>query len=153
LNFSFFLFFDSLSFKLGFVLFLIFGSLIRNYWIFLIFFFFSSLFFFNQRLRIGFSSLLHQIINSLFFHFSCCQVFISHLFNVLKKLNSFLISYFLFFHSLNSSFLNLVNNNFGALLSSLMFSILSFLLFLKNFQSLNFHHQIKFLLFINPLLL
>ena len=89
----------------------------------------------------------------MFFYFSCCQVLMSHLINVFKKFDSLFISNFLFFHSLNSSLLNLINNNFSALLSSLMFSIFSLLLFLKNFQSLNLHHQIKFLLFINPLLL
>jgi len=80
-------------------------------------------------------------------------VFLSHPLNISLKLDLLLISELLFFHSENSSLLNLINNDLGTLLSSICFSDLSFFFFLENLESFDFHHKIQLLLFLYPLLL
>ena len=77
-------------------------------------------------------------------------ILLAHFFNVHLEFDLFLITDFLFLHSLNGSFLDLVNDNLSSLLSSIHFSDFSLLLFLKDLKSFNFHHEVEFLLFFDP---
>jgi len=140
LDFSFFLILYSLSLKLSFIFFLILSSLISNNTAFLICCFLGSLFFFNKRLSIGFGSLFHEHVNSLSLIFSSFLIFTFHSLYVGQKLESFFISNFLLLHSLNGSFLNLIDDNLSSLLSSNSFSGLSLFFFLEDLESFNFHH-------------
>ena len=140
LDFSLLLVLDSLGFELSFVLLLVSSLLVSDNFLFLIFLFLGSLFFFNKRLSIGFSSLFHEHVNSLSLIFSSFLIFIFHFLYVGQKLESFFISNFLLLHSFNGSFLNLIDDNLSSLLSSNSFSGLSLFFFLENLESFNFHH-------------
>ena len=140
MDFSFFLFLYSLSFHLGFVFFLILISLMLNDSSDQFFFFISSLLFLNQGLRICFSGLFHEVVDSLLLLFGHHCIFLFHSINVSEKLHSLLISDFLLLHSLNGPFLNLINDDLGTLLSGFMLSNISLFFFLQYLQSLDFHH-------------
>ena len=96
------------------------------------FFFIGSLLFFDQCLGVCFSSLFHEIIDSLLLLLGHHLVFLLHPFDVGKKLHSLLISDFLLLHPLHWSFLDLIDDNLGTLLSGFVLSNISFLFFLEN---------------------
>jgi len=150
LNFALFFFSKSLSFLLSFEFFLIFISLMLSDLIVLALFLLFSSSFFHERLSIGFSCLLHKKVDLSSLSFMSSLIFFSHFLNVSLELDLFLITDFLFLHSLNSSLLNLINDDLSTLLSSIHFSNFSFFFFLKDLKSFNFHHKIKFLLLFNP---
>lgn len=150
LNFALFFFSKSLGFLLGLEFFLIFVSLMISNLIVLILFLLLSSCLFNQRLCVGFSSLLHKKVDLCSLSFMSCLIFFSHFLNVCLEFDLFLITGFLLLHSYNGSLLDLINDDLSTLLSSIRFSNFSFFFFLKDLKSFNFHHEIKFLLFLNP---
>ena len=68
-------------------------------------------------------------------------------------MKSFFISDFLLLHSLKSSIFDLVNDDLSSLLSGSLLSRFSLLFFLEDLESLDFHHEVEFLLLFDPLLL
>ena len=72
------------------------------------------------------------------------------LFDIHSHHNSLFFSNFLFFDSILMSFSNLINNDLSSTLSSFKSSLFSQLFFVESLQSFDFHHNIKFLLFVNP---
>jgi hypothetical protein len=82
-----------------------------------------------------------------------CLIFFSHFFYVGLELDLFFISELLLFHSLDSSLLDLINDDLGSGFPGYNFTDLSFFLFLKDLESLNFHHKVKLLLLLDPFLL
>ena len=153
LDFFLLLILDSLSFELSLVLFLVSSLLVSNNFLFLVLLLLGSLFFFNQRLGVGFSSLLHQDVDPLSLTLSCLGILRLHPLDVCKKLESLFISDLLLLHSLNGSVLDLINDDLSSLISGNLLSCFSMLLFLENLQSFDFHHEVEFFLFLDPLLL
>jgi hypothetical protein len=82
-----------------------------------------------------------------------CLIFFSHFFYVGLELDLFFISELLLFHSLDSSLLDLINDDLGSGFPGYNLTDLSFFLFLKDLESLNFHHKVKLLLLLDPFLL
>lgn len=78
-------------------------------------------------------------------------IFLSHFLDVHLKFDLFLISELLLLHSKDGSLLDLINDDLGTLLSGIGLSHLSFFLLLKDLESLDFHHEVKLLLLLNPL--
>lgn len=78
-------------------------------------------------------------------------ILLSHFLDVGLQFELFLISELLLLHSYDSSLLDLVDDDLGTLLPGISLSHLSFLLFLKDLEPLDFHHKIKLLLLLNPL--
>ena len=153
LDFSFLLVLDSLSFELGFVLFLVSGFLIGDDFVLSVFFFLRSLFSLDQGLGVGFGSLLHQDVDPLSFGLSLLSIFLLHSLDVAKKLQPLLISDFLLLHSHNGSILNLIDNNLSSFISGLLLSLFSMLFFLEDLKSFDLHHEVEFFLFFDPLVL
>ena len=151
LDFSLLLVLDSLGFELSFVLLLVSSLLVSDDFLFLILLFLGSLFFFNQRLGVGLSSLLHQSVDSLSLGLGLLSVLLLHPFNVSEKFEPLLVSDLLLLHPLNGSVLDLINDDLSSLLSGDMLSSFSLLLFLENLESFDFHHEVEFFLFFNPL--
>merc|ERR1712086_824187 len=109
-----------------------------------------SFLFLHKSLGIGFSSLFHEKINLCSLGLMGSLIFLTHFFDIHLKLYLFFISNFLLFHSPDSSLLNLINNDLCTLLPSIRLSDFSLLFFLEHLKSLDFHHEIKFLLLLNP---
>lgn len=101
-------------------------------------------------MSIGFSSLFHEKINLCSLGLMGSLIFLTHFFNIHLELDLFFISNFLLFHSHDSSLLNLINNDLCTLFPSMGLSDFSLLFFLEHLKSLDFHHEIKFLLLLDP---
>jgi len=74
-------------------------------------------------------------------------------FNLARHLFLLLDLLFALLNTLDFSFLNLVDDNHSTLASGLLADNLALLLNLEGLKTLNFHHQVEFLLLLNPLLL
>lgn len=153
LDFSFFLFSDSLGFLLLFEFLLVLEALVLSNSCVLVLLFLLTFLFFKQSLSIGLGSLFHEQVDFLSLGLVGCFIFLSHFFNIGLQLDLLLISELLLFHSLDGSLLNLIDYDLGALLSGLSLPDLSLLLFLEDLESLDLHHEVEFLLLLDPLLL
>ena len=153
LDFTLLFFLHALSFLLGLEFSLVFCALVLGDFIILVLFFLGSSLFFDESLGIGFGCLLHEEVDFLPLGLMSCLIFLPHLFYVGLELDLFFVSEFLFFHSLDSSLLDLIDDDLGSSLSSCNLSDLSFFLLLKDLESLNFHHEVELLLLLDPFLL
>jgi hypothetical protein len=153
LDFALLLILDTLRLKLSFVFTLILGTLMLTDGIILISLFILSLILFEESLSVGLSSLLHEEVNAVLLGLSGILVFLSHLIKVLKELHSLLISDLLLLEADLGALLDLINDNLSALLASLSFADLTLLLFLKDLETLNLHHEVELLLLLKILLL
>lgn len=151
LNFTLFLFSLPLCLLLCLEFLLILDSLMLSNLCIMILLLLNSFLFFKKSLSIGFSGLSHKKIDLVSLGLMGSLIFLAHFFNIHLKLDLFFIPNFLFLHSLDCSLLNLINDNLCTLLSGLSFSSFSLFFFLEDLKSLDFHHQIEFLLFLNPL--
>ena len=93
-----------------------------------------------------------DLLVSLLFQLLLFQVFLLSLLNYFDHLLLLFLNGLTFFHPNNLSFFDLFNNNSSP--ASLCFNTRLFfhLSGLKAFKSLDFHHEVKFLLFIGPIL-
>ena len=153
LDFSFLLVFDSLGLELGLVLFLVSCLLVLDDLSLLLLLLGESLFLLDQGLGIRFGGLLHQHIDSLPLDFCLLGILLLHLLDVGEQLESLLVSDFLLLHSFDRALLDLIDDHLGSLLASLVLSLLSLLLFLEDLESFDLHHEVEFLLLLDPFLL
>ena len=150
LDFSFLLFSNSLGFLLLLEFLLILMSLMLGYFVILVLFLLGTLLLLKESLSICLSGLLHQQVDLLSLGLMSGFIFFSHLFDICLKFNFLLISKFLFLHSKDSSFLDLIDDDLSSLLPSLSLANLPLLFLLKNLESLNFHHKVELFLLLNP---
>ena len=146
MDFFFLLILLLLHLELVLVFLLVLHFLVSNYLIFGGLLLSCSLLLLESGLLVGFGGLLDHGEGSLSLCFSGSFVFSLHFFDVGEELESFLITDFLFFHSLKSSILNLINNDLFSLESLYNFLGFSLFLLLQDLKSLNFHHHVEFLL-------
>jgi len=99
---------------------------------------------------VGFFNLLHHLSSSLLFNFVSLTLLFLHSFNLSLHLSHLFLSHLLLLDAFDFSLLNLINDNKGTFLLGLMLKSLSFLHSLKTLKSFNFHHEVQFLLLIEP---
>ena len=153
LDFALLLILDTLRLKLSFVVTLILRTLMLTDGIILISLLILSLILFEESLSVGLSSLLHEEVDAVLLGLSGILVFLSHLIKVLEEFHSLLISDLLLLEADLGALLDLINDNLSALLASLSFADLALLLFLKDLEALNLHHEVKLLLLLKILML
>ena len=152
LDLLFFLISDSFSFDNSLFLLLDTLSVVFNNFLLLQFLLIDFLLLFYLSNSVSCLNLFLDLLVSLFFQLLLFQVFLLSLLNYFDHLLLLFLNGLTFLHPNNLSFFDLINNNSSP--ASLCFNTRLFfhLSGLKAFESLDLHHEVKFLLFIDPIL-
>ena len=153
LDFALLLILNTLRLNLSFVLTLILAALVLTDSVILIPLFLLSLILLEESLSVSLSSLLHEEVDAFLLGHSGGLVFLSHLLKIAKELHSLLISDLLILEADLGALLDLINDDLGSLLASLSLANLTLLLFLKDLEALNLHHEVELLLLLKIFML